>query len=149
MIGNLSVSKGGNMSDDAGGWFFAITLVIVWAGWNYSWNPLSSEISMYQQIWLCKDYKNEKNCKWKNNSLTTYKINEDTQTVIYWFSGNPWDLRKADSCIVKNRKHWKCGTMYRFGFNDGDYTTSGGSDHYRYISKTSWWWNELYNWFKG
>ena len=95
---------------------------------------------MQQQISKCDN--NNKNCKWHNHNATTFKVDSNSQSVIFWSSKEPWPLKQAEDCIVVDKKHWNCGKYYKYGFNEGDYTRED-TETYRYITKTTWWYNKL------
>lgn len=121
-------------------WFWLILIFIgmPWAVWHFDLTPFNDEITIYQQINKC--YKN--NCKWRNNKSITFKVDSNSQSVVFWSSDEPWPIKKAEDCVVVNKKHWNCGTHYKYGFNEGNYSREDTKEQ-RYISKTMWWFNKL------
>ena len=134
------------MSDESSGCLLLIAVMftgIAWANWHYDLNPLNDEITAYKQKYQC-DKKSKKKCKWVNYRYDTYKVNPEMQLVITWSSEKPWNLLKPRDCIVVSKKHWSCGNLYKFGFNQGEYEVTGEDyENYRYVSKSRWWYNEL------
>ena len=132
------------MSDEASGCLLLIAVMVTgisWANWHYDLNPLSDEITIYTQNKEC-DKVNNKKCKWISSYYTTYKVNSDMQTVISWdTSDNNSSLTKHRSCIVIDNKHWICGSNYKYGVTDGEYTSKDG-EWRRYVSKTKWWYEK-------
>jgi hypothetical protein len=129
------------ISDDEVGWLWVLLLLLIfvgapWAVWHFDLNRLSDKITVYRQISKCDN--NNKNCEWRNNKATTFKVNSSLQTVIYWSTKEPWPLKRAEDCIVESKKQWSCGNYSKYGFNEGDYTGED-TDLYRYVTKTNWW----------
>ncbi len=131
---------------DAGGSRVLLVLGVIvglpWVVWNYDLNPLSNEISIYPQEYKCMTKTNRSGCEWVNIPYVTYKVNYETQTVLYWSSDKTWSVKKAKNCKVISRKHWTCGGYYKYGFNNGEYSSENTKGK-RYMSKTLWWYH---NW---
>jgi hypothetical protein len=127
--------------------FSFIVAVTIWALWHFDIAPLSDEISAFSQSLKCEDEKYMTNCVYENNSITTYKVNIEPGTVVFWYSEGSWPIWKHSDCNVRDRKNWSCWNQHSkyFGFDDGEY--SGEAYKYpkvRYVSKTAFWINEFF-----
>ena len=120
-------------SDDSGLFFIAIVMGALWYVGAFT---TADEITEYRQYKKCN---NGINCKWTNSDRISYRINFESQNVVYWETEDVRYLSRYDDCVVGDIENWECEPGYGLtrGIKDGNWNSLGNG--FRNVSFIEWW----------